>query len=250
MTLQAIFSNTLKQVKSNSPEILTALSVSGVLTTSYLVGKASYKASEIINDNERQEGVIQDRKERIKHRVKHTWRLYVPAGISGALTIGCIIGSSKANSRRTAAAVTAYSISERAFAEYREKVVEQLGNNKEQKIRDDLAQERVSNKPPSGEIVVVGDGHVLCCELYTQRYFRSTMEALRKAGNDINAKILQDVYVPLDEFYDLVGLEYTSMSNRMGWDSDKLMELRFTAVFGPGSEPCLAFDYNYVKPLR
>lgn len=246
MNLSYFFANIKKVVRSNSPEILTAIGVSGVISTSYLAGKASFAAAEVLSDTD----VPSDRKERIKVQVKHVWRLYIPAGVSGVLTIGCIIGASKTNSKRTAAAVTAYSLTERAFSEYREKVVEQIGKGKEQKVRDEIAQDRINNNPPgSKEVIIAGTGHILCCELMTHRYFRSDMETLRKAQNDINAKVVSDFYVTLDEFYDLVGLSHTSVSDKLGWNSDKLMELVFSTVLSDNNEPCLAFDYNYTKPI-
>lgn len=251
MNFSGLFTNAAKTVKSNSPEIFTALAVTGVVTTAYLTAKAAYVASEIINANESAGGVHNDRLERFKERARQTWRLYIPAGISGGLTVGCIIGASKASNSRTTAAVTAYSISERAFTEYREKVIEQLGKGKEQKVRDKIAQERVEKTPPgSKEVIIAGTGHVLCCELFTHRYFRSDMETLRKAQNDINARIVNDVYVSLDEFYDLIGLSYTSNSSNLGWDANKLMELQFSTVLSDNGEPCLAFEYNYTKPLK
>lgn len=250
MNLSRIFHQSLQAIKSNAPEILTALSISGVVTTAYLTGKASYEASVIIHDNESVGGTHGDRKERFKERAKHTWRLYVPAGISGAVTVGCIIASSRGAGKRTAAAVTAYSVTERAFSEYREKVVEQIGKNKEQAIRDEIAQDHILQNPQVKEIIVTGTGQVLCCELFTHRYFRSDMEQLRKAQNDINAKIVNGYYVSLDQFYDLIGLPYTSTSGNLGWDSNKLMELHFSTVLSEHDEPCLAFDYNYTKPLR
>lgn len=149
------------------------------------------------------------------------------------MTICCIIGSSKASGKRTAAAVTAYSLTERAFSEYKDKVVEQMGVGKEQKIRDDMAQEKVANNPPSSkDVVILGPGYVLCCELFTGRYFRSNMETLKQAEVAIRRKITQDAYVALDEFYELIGLPYTSNSSYIGWDSDKLMELKFTTTLG------------------
>jgi hypothetical protein len=122
---------------------------------------------------------------------------------------------------------------------------------KEQKIRDELAQQRISSNPPtSREVIITGKGEVMCCELFTHRYFRSDMETLRKAQNDLNEKIFHSFYVPLNEFYDLVGLPHTSNSGYLGWDSDKLMELKFSAVMSEDGEPCLAFEYNYTKPLK
>lgn len=251
MTLSNILTNGLKLVKSHSPEILTGLSVAGVATTSYLVGKASFKAAKEIEHKEAIGGTNADTKERFKERAKLVWKLYIPPTISGAATIACIIGASKSNSRRTTAAVTAYSLTERAFSEYREKVVEQIGKGKEQKIRDDVVQNKVSKKPPgSSEVIVLGPGHVLCCDLHSHRYFRSDMESLRKAQNDINERILNDWYVNLDEFYDLVDLPHTSYSDKLGWDSEKLMTLEFSTVLSEDGEPCLAFEYSYLKPLK
>lgn len=248
MNLSQLLSKATKSAKSNSPEILTALAVSGVVTTAYLTVKASFQAAEIFKRKEAM-GRITDAQ--AKPYIHAVWKCYIPAGVSGAFTIVCIVGASKSNAKRTAAAVTAYSITERAFSEYKEKVVEQIGKGKEQKIQDELVQDRVNKKPPSAhEVIMVGPGQVLCCELFTHRYFRSDMETLRKAQNELNARIVHDTYVPLDEFYDIISLPYTSNSNKIGWDSDKLMELAFSTVLSEGGEPCLAFDYNYTKPLK
>lgn len=242
MNLHNFFIKTLQGIKSNSPEILTALGVSGVVTTAYLTGKASYN---VAKDEDA------DPYASNKDKIRKYWKLYIPAGISGTITLGCVIGASRATGRRTAAAVTAYSLTERAFSEYREKVVEQLGKGKEQKIRDELAQEHVSAIPvESREVIIAGSGQVLCCELYTHRYFRSDMEKLRRAENDINARIINSLYVTLEEFYDFIGLPYTSASDNLGWDSNKLMALEFSTVLSEDNEPCLAFNYNYIKPLK
>lgn len=251
MTLSNLLTNSLKLVKSHSPEILTGLSVAGVATTSYLVGKASFKASKEIDHVEAVNGTHGSTKERFKERTKLVWKMYIPPAISGAATVACIIGASKSNSRRTTAAVTAYSLTERAFSEYREKVVEQIGKGKEQKIRDDINQDRVNKNPATkSEMVVLSGDRVLCCELHTRRYFRSDMESLRTAQNNINEKVLKDWYVSLDEFYDEIDMDHTSYSDKVGWDSDKLMVLEFSTVLSQDGQPCLAFEYNYLKPLK
>lgn len=249
MNLSIFANRALTELKRKSPEILTALGVSGVITTAYLSGKASYKASRIITEIEHVHAPDENWKTRLKERTQLVWKLYVPAGISGTLTIACIITSYKGAGRRTAAAVTAYSLTERAFSEYRDKVIEEIGKTKEQKIRDTIAQEKVNENSVTKEVIIVSGGQVLCCELYTHRYFRSDMETLRKAQNDINQRIISQMYVTLEEFYDLIGIPHTSMSGNLGWDSDKMMELQFTSVIAEDGEPCLAFEYNYVKPL-
>lgn len=249
MKVSSFFSNPVQMAKANAPEILTILGVSGVITTSYLTGKASFAANEVLAVTELETAPSENKRERFIERVRHVWPLYIPAGISGVITIGCIIGSSKASAKRTTAAVAAYSLTERAFSEYREKVVEQIGKAKEQKIRDEIAQDSVDKKPPT-QVIYTSFGKVLCCELLTGRYFHSNMEDLRRAQNDVNHKIVNSLYVTLDEFYDHIGLDHTTNSGNLGWDSDRLMELQFSTVLTDKGEPCLAFEYNYTKPLR
>lgn len=235
----------IKQIKRNSPEILTALGVSGVITTAYLTAKASFSAAEVLHGTD----LPEDRLERIKEQVRHTWVLYVPAGISGAAAIVCIIAGTRAQAQKTAAAVAAYSITERAFSEYKEKVVEQIGNNKERAIRDEIAQEQVIQNPPSQMMLVAVEGNVLCCELFSGRYFWSTMDKIKSAVNEINSRIVKDEYVLLDEFYDLLFISRTDASGSMGWEDAKLLELQYTAVMTDDNKPCMAFSYNYLRPI-
>lgn len=251
MQLQHLANTAVKTIKQNSPAILTTMGVAGLFSTSYLIARASYEASKIITYNEKVHGTPETPKERLKERTKQVWRLYIPAGVSGTITVACIVGSSRVSASRVSAAATAYSLSDLAFSEYKEKVVEQIGKNKEQAIRDELAQEKVTASPSGqAQLFVVSGGQVLCCELYTRRYFRSDMETLRRIENDINRLINNEPYVTLDEFYDLLGLPHTSHSSEMGWDADKKMELEFTTTLSDANEPCLAFEYNYIKPLK
>jgi hypothetical protein len=72
---------------------------------------------------------------------------------------------------------------------------------------------------------------------------------LRKAQNEVNALLVESGYVPLFEFYERIGLPYTSASGELGWEI-KLMDLRFSSCLSENGEPCLAFEYNYVKPIK
>lgn len=240
MTIGDLVVKTNKVLSDNSPVILTALGVSGVVGTSYLAGKASYTsavrlAAESPHLSKRQ-------------RAKIVWKLYIPAGLSGAVTIGCIVASNKVSSTRTAAAYSLLTVSEKVFQEYKEKVVEQLGEKKEQTLRDEVVQDRVHNNPPP--TVVVGQGQILCCELYTGRYFLADMETLRRAENEINSKINKHDHASLSDLYYILGLSQTSYSSDIGWESGKLLELQFSTVLSDDNRPCIAFEYNYVRPLH
>lgn len=242
MNVSSFFADLAKQAKTHSPEILTAFGVTGVVTTSYLTAKA---ATKVAQDEDADPWASN------KDKIKKYWKVYIPAGVSGVVTVACIISGSQASGRRTAAAVTAFSVTERAFTEYKEKVVEQIGKGPEQKVRDQIVQEKVSANPP-GQVIMMGSGHVLCCELYTGRYFRSDMETLKRAQNEVNSIASKDVYATLSDFYDLLGLPHTSHSDYTGWDTERGMELVISAVMTETStpEPCMGFDYNYIKPLN
>jgi hypothetical protein len=234
-----IFNKAERLVQNNSSSILTAFGISGTIGTAYLTGKASFKAAYILAEE----------KVEPKDAVKKVWKLYIPAGVSGVATIACIVGVSKIGSRRTAAITAAYSLSEKAFTEYKSKVVETLGEKKEKKIRDEVYETKMSNNPPSSlGIVLAGTGDVLCCETWTGRYFNSDMETIRKAVNVINAKLNREMEATLSDFYYLIGIPTTSSSSYSGWNSDKLMDLEFSTLLHDG-RPCLAFEYNYVKIL-
>ena len=250
MDISNLIANVGKTLKSNAPEILTALGISGVVTTAYLTARASFHAARLIEEHEGMNGEAVDPRQRFKERARLVWKEYIPPTLSGGVTIACIIGSHKLSGHRTAAAVAAYSLTEKAFSEYKEKVVQEIGKGKEQKVRDEIAQD-VVNRAPEKEIdVLVLSDNVLCCELYTGRTFRCDMESLRKAENDLNKILISQVYASLDEFYDIIGLPYTSDSTLLGWDSDNFLELKFSTTMSPKGEPCLAFAYNYVKPIR
>jgi hypothetical protein len=227
-------------LKSNSPAILTALGVSGTITTAYLAAQAGIKHNRQMSD--------QSPHMSVREEAEYVWKCYIPPAISAGLTVGCIIAASKAGTRRTAAIAAAYSVSEKAFEEYKEKVIEKIGEKKEQTVRDEIAQDRVKENPPK-QIIIASGGTVLCCELYTGRYFQSDIETLRKAQNAINYKLNQDMYVTLSDFYYIIGLPQTTYSSDIGWKAGKLMELEFSTVISEDERPCLAFEYNYVSPI-
>jgi hypothetical protein len=240
-----ILNKTEKLVRENSSSILTALGVSGTIGTAYLAGKASFKAAHILAEEER----ITTQRVETRDAIRYVWKLYIPTAVSGTMTVVCIIGAAKITSRRTAAITAAYSLSEKAFTEYKEKVIETLGEKKEQKVRDEIAAAQIRDSPPQNSTVVLaGTGDVLCCEMWTGRYFSSDMETLRRSVNTINAKLISQNEATLSDFYYLIGVPQTSSSSYSGWTSDKMLELSFTSLLHEG-KPVLAFDYNYVKPV-
>jgi hypothetical protein len=179
------------------------------------------------------------------------WKEFIPPVLMGTATIAAIIGANQIGTRRTAALAAAYTLSEKASAEFREKVKERLGDKKLQEVHDDIAQDRVNDKPDTEKaIIVVGDGKVKVYEMYTDRYFYiDSVEDLKAAQNKINYDVNMNMYASLSDFYDYLGVPHTSISDEVGWKNDKLMELVISGTLDAQNRPCVAFDYR-VEPVR
>jgi hypothetical protein len=248
-----LMNNVIAMIKRNSTTILSSTAISGVATTAYLAGRASFKAAEALRRqaawDEYAERSFKDKADRLKHDTKLVWKFYIPAAASGIVTVTCIVGVAKVGNRRALAAQAAFVLTERAYSEYRDKVIEEHGVKKDEKIRASIAEDHVRANPPTGEVLIAGPGNVLCCELYTGRYFASDMESLRKKVNTLNEYLLRHDQSSLEEWYYMLGLAPTSFSSDLGWSSDKLLELEFTTVLTDDGRPCLAFSYNYIRPL-
>lgn len=253
MNVGDIFKRAGKFTSDNSPAILTAIGIAGTITTAILSYRAGMKVSEDLQiemDNRINLAGSINRVEPMttKEKLKLTWRVYIPPIGMGCLTVGCILFATGISHRRAAGMAAAFAISEKAFVEYKDKVIERIGEGKEREIRDELAQDRV-NRVPLSDMVMVGDGTVLCFESFTGRYFLSDLETLRKAQNDTNHQVLNDYYASLTDFYNRVGLDRTSNSDEVGWNSDRLLELLFSATITDGGKPCIVMDFH-VTPIR
>jgi hypothetical protein len=221
--------------------IMTVIGVTGTLATAYLTGKASFKAAEILAE--------EDPHMEAKEKLLVVWKLYVPAAGTAALTVAAILFSHHVNARRAAAMASAYALSEKIFEEYKEKVIEKLGNKKEEEIRHELNQDRLDRNPASKSEVIIINGNVLCYDKLSGRYFLSDYEAIRKAANDINEQIIHSHYASLGDFYDKLGLPQIGLSEELGWNLDTMLDLKLDHGISDDNRPCLVIEYE-VSPAR
>ena len=245
-----IFNNIKDAVGKHSPEILTGIGIAGMLTTTVLAVKATPKALELIKEDSRDNHDGDPYAYTKVEAVKSAWKCYIPATISGAVSIACIVGATSVNARRNAALATAYKIAETSLHEYRDKVVETIGEKKEKVIRDNIQQDRVDKNPVSrNEVIITGKGKTLCYDTISGRYFDSDIEDIKKAVNELNHRMLLENYISLSEFYDEIGLSHTKNSDDLGWNLNEegLIELSFSPVMSEDDRPAIAIDY-YVAP--
>lgn len=249
MTLAAIAKRTERFARDNSPTILTAVAVAGTISTAVLASRASIKAVEIIRADDVERALEGQELQTPRDKVRLVWTLYIPPVSIAAVTIASIIMVNRIGDRRTAAMAAAYGLAERGFEEYREKIVQKLGVQKEQSFRDEIAQEQVARTTEGLREVIVSSGEVLCYDAFTGRYFTSSVEQIKKAQNDINYEILHHNYASLSDFYDKIGLPSTAFSDDVGWNLSKRMEVNFSTVLSEDGRPCISISF-ITDPIR
>ena len=257
------FFNTVKAgTIKHSPEILTGVGIAGMITTTVLAVKATPKALRLIDDKKMEVFDNLDPKDVPENNTDYTdvsltpievvkiaWKPYIPSVVTGVAAITCLIGASSVNAKRNAALATAYELSKTALIEYKEKVIETVGEKKEEVIREKVAQKKVDEKPvTNSEVIVAGSGEVLFLEPASMRYFKSDLETIRGIINDLNERMITGMegYISLTDFYNEIGLSHTSTSDYMGWNlyRDGQIKVNFPAAKTEKGEPCLVLDYH------
>ncbi len=246
------FSNVIKGLtrglKRHSPEILTGIGIAGMIGAVVMAVKATPKAVELLENKKDELGV-----EKLSpvETVKTAWKCYIPTAVTGILGAACIIGASSVNHKRNAALAAAYGLAETAFKEYKDKVVEVIGEKKELTIKDEIAKDKIAENPvsevESTAIVTTGYGDTLCYESLSGRYFYSDIEKIRAAINRTNKILLEESYVSLNEFYDELGLDHTVTGDMIGWTryySNDWIELHFSSQLTNNGTPCLVIGYE------
>ena len=234
--------NTLYQ---NGPQILSGIACAGVITTAILGAKATLKAKSIFDEYD--ESFKNIDKEIKKELIFEILKIYGLTILSGTVTISCIIASQRLNTKRAAAIATLYSLSKEALETYKLKAIETLGHDTERKIRESVNQEKINkNLPVEGKNVIITSGTVLCYDCQSGRYYRSDYETIRKVINDLNYRLITEMFIELNEFYDELGWPRTKHGDESGWYVDQgLIKMDIdTTMLSENKEPCIVLNYE------
>ena len=250
LNLSKVAKNMQHTLGKYSTQILTGIGVAGMITTVVLAVKATPKALELIEDKKEE---LDTDKLTVVDTIKVAWKPYIPAVATGVLSTVCIIGGNAVGTRRTAALAAAYKISETALHEYKDAIVETVGEEKAKEVKEKVIQNKLDKNPVvEKQIIVTNKGTFLCYDSLSGRYFQSDIEAIRKAQNDINDYLFSEDYASLNMFYDFLGLEHTRLGAELGWKIDSgTLQIEFDSTLAsdksqgiaPGT-PCLVLDYN------
>lgn len=243
-TRKNVFKSAKMFMSKHSPEILIGLGITGMITTTVLAVRATPRALALIEQKKQEE-----HKDKLTpaETIKTAWKCYIPAGVTCATSVACLIGANSAHMKRNAALATAYKISETAFTEYREKMIETIGEKKEQTVREKIDHDRVEKQPVSkNEVVVTKRGNTLCFDPLSGRYFESDIDQIKKAENNVNKQMLHDTfgYATVNEFYDELGLDRTDVGDIIGWNVHKLIDIHISSKVADDGRPCIVVGHN------
>lgn len=256
-----VFKQAQQLVAQNSAALLTGTGVVGVVTTAVLTGRAAVKASQVLEEASTQTVAADDgisaSSETVRinlsatEQIKLVAPIYAPAVASGLTTIGAIVFSYRISVSRSAALAAAYGISEKAFQEYKAKVIENVTPKKATDIQDAVDQQKMKDNPPPAQgIMIVGSGDVLCLDAFSGNYFQASMEKIRNAEMHVNAELGMHGSVKLAEFYEKVGLKLADMYESFAWTSNNFCEVEFTTQLTDDNRPCLVLTFvNNPRPL-
>lgn len=230
-------------LKENATTVLTAGGVVGTITTAVVSFRAGYKTAEAVRD-ETDDRINPDahplsNSEIAKLAVPH---ILAPVGTTVA-TVVAIIMANRLSAAQAAALAAAYGVSQKQLDEYKAKVAEKLGVNKTQKIQDELAQDRVDRNPPPSQIIVIGD-EVLCYDKATDRYFKSSMEKIKRAENALNLEIQRYGFAKAQFFYSEFEMDPTTWTQNAGWN--RPVEVQVSHALSKDDRPCITIDFDHL----
>ena len=237
--MKGLIKTALNFTSKNSTQLLTATSIIGLAASVALSIKATPKAMRIMEETQPETPL---------DVVKATWKCYIPTVAVGGLTIASMVWSQSINLKRTATLATAYTLSESKFKDYRKKLTEKMGKTKARDIEDEVAQDKVRKPINKKDIIHTGKGSTLCYDPYSDRYFYSDVDTIRRILDGLGKDMVTDDFVSINEVYDALGLANVKLGDDMGWHiDDGFIDPSFSAVLSPDDEPCIVLDF-YLEP--
>lgn len=204
-------------LKRNGSTILTSLGAVGTVATAITAVKATPKALKTIEQAEEEKGEKLTKTEAIVV----AGPAYIPTILMGTATIACIFGANVLNTRKQAALISAYTLLDSSYKEYKDKVKELYGEDADMNVKNELAKDKHDVN------TTVNANKRLFYDEYSERYFESTIENVMRAEYELNRMIAIEYGVFLNEFYELLGIDTVDYGDFLGWSTYELCECQW-----------------------
>lgn len=202
-------------IKRNMPTILSIGAAVGVVVSNILTNKASIKATLKVDEVEKKK----HRELTFIEEVKVVAPIYAPSIVVGAATIGCIFGSNFLNKRQLVALAGAMSLLQANFKRYREEVVHEVGEKKEEEIWKAVKEPTTKTISEQESKFVDTTGLIFFIDSLTDEGFYTDKSTVESAILKLNRKLTlsPNQTVTLNEFRHDLELHPTNFGNIVGW---------------------------------
>lgn len=241
------FTSQVITAKKHSPAALFVVGIVGVGTTAVLAGRAALKISDILEESndelsvtiEVDKNTAEGNEELVK---KATFGLQLrtaikiaracaPAAIFGIATVGALTGSYVILQRRNAGLVAAYGVMHRGFEEYRARVVEDQGAEKDLAYRYGTVDKEFAEETKNGTVVktvkVIDTDNIDLKNGYARWYDgenpnwnelpNQNTHYIQGIEQTLNNRLRLGRIVFLNEAYALLGMPKTPEGHLVGW---------------------------------
>ena len=279
--------------KKHSPEILAVAGVVGIVASGIMACKASTKLSGVIEETKEQLDQVHDYVEKNGFSDKYTEedskkdtaiiytqtavklvKLYGPAVILGTLSITAMLTSNKILRKRNIALAAAYTTVDRAFKDYRGRVVERFGEELDRELKYNLKSKEIEEvvTDENGEETTVKKTVKAMnpndiseyarffdesCSSWNKSQFHNQM-FLKQQQNYANDLLKAQGYLFLNDVYKMLGMDVAPYGQVVGWIYDEknpvgdnfvdfgLYDLNDEAkrLFINGQERVILLDFN------
>ena len=254
--LMNVYNGVKGKVEKHSPEILMGVGVAGVITTTVMACRATMKLDDILVEAAETREKIKEVAENPAYEDKYTEedakkdlvinytqtavkvaKLYAPAVAVGVISVGCLLGSHDILHKRNAALSAAYLTVDKSFKEYKQRVIDRVGEEVEKEIRYGIKAEEIIETvtdEEGNETTVSETVKTMNPTLYSD-YARFFDEASPCWQNDPEYNLMflraQQQYANdllrakgrlfLNDVYDMLGIEKTKAGQIVGWVYDR-----------------------------
>lgn len=229
----------------HAPAMLFGAGVVGVVATVVLASRATLKLHEVIDEAQETldkvanlEHATYSEKDRQRDTALVYFKtgskivgMYLPAIAVGVVSIAALTGSHVILTRRNVALTAAYAAIEKGFREYRERVVKEMGEDKDREFRygseTRTIVEETETGPVTKEVTRIGDGLPSIyarwfddsCSAWQKQpeYNRLFLRCQQNYANDLlNAK----GWLTLNDVYECLGMKKSQAGMIVGWVKD------------------------------
>lgn len=273
--------------KKHSPELLFAGGVIGVAGTVVLACRATLKVEDALDTAEAKRAQI-DRALKISDRKKYSERdakrdrglvkihlakditkLYAPAVVVGVGSIAALTGSHVILTRRNVAITAAYKLLDEGFEQYRQRVRDEYGEDKERELRHDIREHEIriddtikgevrTHTVKSGRASIYARFFDEMNENWKNNYELNLM-FLTMVQNHCSDRLHAKGHLFLNEVYDELGIPRSKAGQVVGWfigEGDAYVDFGIHDVTNPkkrdfvnGYEPAILLDFNVAGPI-